>query len=97
MIVNVSLATDETYIFPLASSAAAVAVNAVKIGCDAGNVRPDGVTEAAAMMPDLSGVTTVVAELTVSVTVPVAFDRPAANCCKDRMTFFGSVSLSSGT
>lgn len=32
-----------------------------------------------------------------SVTVPVAFDLPAASCCNDRFCFFTSVSLMSGT
>lgn len=45
----------------------------------------------------LLSVTVVVAELTASVTVPTAFDLPEASSCKDRMTFFGSVSVTPGT
>ena len=85
VIVNVSFATVETYILPLASSAAAFAVVAVKITLELGEI-----------IPDCVGATTVVAALGVNVTVPTAFDRPAANCCKDRMIFFRSVSLMPG-
>jgi hypothetical protein len=69
VIVNVSLATVEMYIVPLPTSVAAFAVVGVSITVEPG-----------AIMPDCVGVTTVVAAPVVSVTVPTAFDRPAASC-----------------
>ena len=85
VIVNVSFATVETYMLPLANSAAAFAVVAVRI-----------TLELAEIIPDCVGATTVVAALVVNVTVPTAFDLPAANCCSARMIFFRSVSLMLG-
>lgn len=35
--------------------------------------------------------------LAVSVTNPVALERPAASCCTERMTRFGSFSVNAGT
>src|SRR6202035_1855463 len=86
VIVNDPFATTETYMLPLATSAAAVDVVAVRIG-----------VEPTAHEPVPFGVTTVVALPVASVTVPTAFDRPAASCCRDRMIFLGSVSAIPGT
>jgi hypothetical protein len=66
VIVKLLLATALTYIVPLPTSAAALAVVGVKMG-----------VEPAAQF---AVVTVVVAELVVSVTVPTAFDRPAPSC-----------------
>lgn len=66
VIVNELFATALMYIVPLPISAAAFAVVGTRIGTD-----PD---------EQFLSVTVVVAELVVSVTLPVAFDRPAPSC-----------------
>ena len=85
VIVNVSFATTETYIVPLPTSVAALAVVGVRMTVELGDI-----------IPDCVGATTVVAELTASVTVPTALDRPAASCCRERLIFFRSVSAIGG-
>lgn len=66
VIVNDFAATALMYIVPLPTSVAALAVVGTRIGTDPA--------------PQLLSVTVVVEALVASVTVPVAFDRPAANC-----------------
>ena len=85
VIVNVSTPTDEMYQVPAPNSVAAFAVVGTRIGTDPGAHVPVAV------------VTTVVAEFCVSVTVPTAFDRPAANCWIASTIFFRSVSVMPGT
>ena len=85
VIVKVSIPTDEIRQVPAPYSVAAFVVVGMRIGTDPGAHVPVGV------------VTTVVAEFSVSVTVPVAFDRPAASCWIERMIFFRSVSVIPGT
>ena len=84
MIVKVSIPTDEMYQVPAPYSVAAFAVVGMRIGTDPVEQVPVCV------------VTTVVAEFSVSVTVPVAFDLPAASCWSERITFLRSVSLMPG-
>lgn len=69
VIVKLPLATVDTYQLPEPNSVPALAVIGVRIGC-----------EPVAIVPVCVGVTTVVADPVASVTVPVAFDRPAASC-----------------
>ena len=85
VIVNVSLPTEEIYQVPAPNSVAAFAVVGIRIGTDPG-----------AHVPVLV-VTTVVAEFSVSVTVPVELERPAASCWSDRFIFLRSVSSMLGT
>ena len=84
VIVKVSIPTNEIYQVPAPYSVAAFAVVVMRIG-----------TEPEAHVP-VCVVTMVVAELCVSVTVPVAFERPAASCWIERMIFLRSVSVMPG-
>lgn len=68
VIVNVSIPTDEIYQVPAPNSVAAFAVVGIRIG-----------TEPVEQVPGRV-VTTVEPAFCVSVTVPVAFDLPAASC-----------------
>ena len=74
MIVNDPFATPLTYTVPLPTSAAALAEAGVKIG-----VEP---------CAQFAVVTVVVADPVASVTLPTAFDRPAARFCKASTIFF---------
>lgn len=84
VIVKVSIPTDEMCQVPAPYSVAALAVVGMRIGTDPGAHVPVCV------------VTTVVAAFSVSVTLPVAFDRPAASCWIERMIFLRSVSVMPG-
>ncbi|WP_377829736.1 hypothetical protein ACFKHW_09555 [Bradyrhizobium lupini] len=82
-IVNAPFATALTYIVPLPASAAAFADAGTKIG-----------TDPAAQF----AVVTVVLDAPVAkVTLPTAFDLPAASCCIASTIFFRSVSAMPGT
>jgi hypothetical protein len=83
--VNDPFVTALTYIVPFPTSAAALAVIGVRIG-----------VEPAAIEPVCVGVTVVLAALAVSVTVPLAFDLPAASWPSEMMIFFRSVSVMPG-
>jgi hypothetical protein len=85
VIVNVSIPTALIYQVPAPYSVAAFAVVGTSLGTEPGAHVPVGVN------------TTVVAELSVSVTVPTAFDLPAASCWMLRMIFLRSVSVIPGT
>ncbi|QIP08537.1 hypothetical protein [Bradyrhizobium symbiodeficiens] len=76
-------ATALTYMVPFPSSAAAFADAGTKIG-----------TEPAAQF---AVVTVVLDAPVVSVTLPTAFDRPAASCWIASTIFFRSVSVMPGT
>jgi hypothetical protein len=83
VIVNDPFVTALTYIVPFPTSAAALAEAGVRIG-----VEPRA---------QFAVVTVVVAEPVASVTLPTAFDRPAARCCRASTIFFRSVSVIPGT
>jgi hypothetical protein len=86
LMVKDPFATADTYIFPLAASVAAAAVLGVRSGVD-----PTAITPACFV------VTTVEVAPVLRVTVPVAFDRPAAICCMAKMILVRSVSVVPGT
>jgi hypothetical protein len=81
--VNDPFVTALTYIVPLPISTAALAEAGVRIG-----VEP---------CAQFAVVTVVVADPVASVTLPTAFDRPAARCCSASTIFFRSVSVIPGT
>jgi hypothetical protein len=82
VIVKLPLVTALTYMVPLPTSAAALAVVGVNIGVD-----PEA---------QFAVATVVVAAPVSSVTEPTAFDLPAASCWIERTIFFRSVSVIPG-
>jgi len=83
VIVNAPFATALTYIVPLPTSAAAFADAGTRIGTDP--------------TAQFAVVTVVLDAPVASVTLPTAFDLPAASCWIARTIFFRSVSVMPGT
>ncbi|WP_441237487.1 hypothetical protein [Bradyrhizobium sp. 930_D9_N1_4] len=80
---NAPFVTALTYIVPLPASAAAFADAGTRIGTEP--------------IAQFAVVTVVLGALVTSVTLPTAFDRPAASCWIASTIFFRSVSVIPGT